>query len=97
MDDGESYLTHDMEECTDADGRLPQITFTTIKDRAKLFQVTDWDVHKDERGWRINANPGGSDKLAVDVQNENSELSRLTQFKFELVDASITPSRKKKR
>ena len=42
MDDGESYLTHEM-EAGPGDGRLPQLTFTTNKERAKLFKVTDWD------------------------------------------------------
>ena len=42
MDDGESYLTHEMEGAS-GDGRLPQLTFTTNKEHAKLFQVTDWD------------------------------------------------------
>ena len=42
MDDGESYLTHEMEGAS-GDGRLPQLTFTTNKECAKLFQVTDWD------------------------------------------------------
>jgi hypothetical protein len=159
-DDGESYLTHEMEGAP-GDGRLPQLSFTTSIERAKLFQVTDWNesertfglrcdlgyltnadsevragvpkkgkqetwtavsngemsnqeqylagylevwsasmrhdpltgVHKNERGWRVDSGVAGSDKLAVDVPNHNSELSNLSQFKFELIDQSSTPAK----
>ena len=161
MDDGESYLTHEM-DAMPGDGRLPQLSFTTNIERAKLFQVTDWNdsertfglrcdlgyltnadsevragvpkkgkqetwtavsngelsnqeqylagylevwsasmrndpltgVHKNERGWRVDSGAAGSDKLAVDVPNRNSELSNLSQFKFEAVDQSSTPAKK---
>ena len=47
------------------------------------------------QGWRVDsaAAAASSDKLAVDVPNKNSELNRLTQFKFELVDQSSTPAK----
>ena len=160
MDDGISYLTHEMEGAP-GDGRLPQLSFTTSMERAKLFQVTDWNesertfglrcdlgyltnadsevragvpkkgkqetwtavsngemsnqeqylagyvevwsasmrndpltgVHKNERGWRVHGGVAGRDKLAVDVPNRDSELSNLSQFKFEPVDQSSVPAK----
>jgi hypothetical protein len=159
-DDGQSYLTHEM-EAAPGDGRMPQLSFTTSVERAKLFQVTDWNesertfglrcdlgyltnasgevrcgapkkgkqetwttvsngamsnqdqflagylevwsasmrhdplagVHETERGWRVDSGVSASDKLAVDVPNRVSELSKLSQFKFEPVDQSSTPAK----
>ena len=47
------------------------------------------------QGWRVDsaAAAASSDKLAVDVPNKGSELTKLSQFKFELVDQSSTPAK----
>ena len=43
MDDGESYLTHELGAEHAGDGRIPQLSFTQTKSSAKLFQLTDWN------------------------------------------------------
>eukprot|EP01046_Picozoa_sp_COSAG06_P059184 COSAG06_NODE_12156_length_1417_cov_1.363429_2_plen_106_part_01 len=43
MDDGESYLTHELGAEHAGNGRIPQLSFTQTKSSAKLFQLTDWN------------------------------------------------------